>query len=480
MINFRPLVLAMLLSACAQVPLLAQAAPPLVVLALTINDGTSPVAYRGWPLLLRGDFVLMEDAAAAIALDDASMALAITSTQGAVQSWPVQRVSKASEVSLRMAGDGVRVMWLLPGAQTATLAAGSYSARISLRGRTSPAIAFTLQDAAATLSAEEETRRAILQSEAARLLEDAAGALTALEPAQARQPDSIELLLQRARVHLGRGEPGEALQATQRALKIFHREDPRASHPPLSILEVESDARAELFKDAARDAPIVDPLRPRPRTASTPVPPISQKASMSPPPGASSVAAAATPTSPSPASITVVRPTSAGPATAKVVLSAELVDATIRADTAGQWAAAAQAKSSYSNPNYGPAKATGEPNVGVAGDSIEAWCPGQQNTGIDWLEVTFAKPTRAVEVRVRQNHTPGSIVKVEAIEANGLAHVWWEGADPNPPPAIRGIMWFAVRVPPTAYAVAKVRITLNLSAVSGWKQIDAVQLVAAP
>ena len=38
----------------------------------------------------------------------------------------------------------------------------------------------------------------------------------------------------------------------------------------------------------------------------------------------------------------------------------------------------------------------------------------------------------------------------------------------------------AVNVPPTSYPVAKIRLTLNLAAVPGWKQIDAVQLVAAP
>jgi len=39
------------------------------------------------------------------------------------------------------------------------------------------------------------------------------------------------------------------------------------------------------------------------------------------------------------------------------------------------------------------------------------------------------------------------------------------------------IVWFAVRVPKTLYRVATIKITLNLAAVPGWKQIDAVQLV---
>ena len=51
--------------------------------------------------------------------------------------------------------------------------------------------------------------------------------------------------------------------------------------------------------------------------------------------------------------------------------------------------------------------------------------------------------------------------------------------DPFVAPAIREIAWFAVRVPKTGYLVANVKITLNLTAVPGWKQIDAVQLVGA-
>ena len=41
------------------------------------------------------------------------------------------------------------------------------------------------------------------------------------------------------------------------------------------------------------------------------------------------------------------------------------------------------------------------------------------------------------------------------------------------------IAWFAIRMPKTAYLVAKVKLTLDLAAVTGWKQIDAVQLVGA-
>jgi hypothetical protein len=166
----------------------------------------------------------------------------------------------------------------------------------------------------------------------------------------------------------------------------------------------------------------------------------------------------------------------------KVVPAAELNDAKIIADPAGQWAATAQAKTSYSNPEYGANRATGAPNVSVAGNSSDAWCPAVRDQGMDWLEVTFAKPVHATEVRARQNDVSGGIVKVEAIEPDGTSHVWWEGIDPYPQPAAREIVWFAARVPKTSYTVARVKLTLNLAVGPGYsyKEIDAVQLVAAP
>jgi hypothetical protein len=163
-----------------------------------------------------------------------------------------------------------------------------------------------------------------------------------------------------------------------------------------------------------------------------------------------------------------------------LIPASALADATILADANGQWAASARASSEYGTPRYGAVQATGVPNIplGMAGDNTDAWCPAEKNEGTAWLELTFANPVHSTEVRVRQNNAPGAIAKIEVITPDGTAHVWWEGVDPFVPPAVREIAWFAVRVPRTAYLVAKVKITLNLAAVSGWKQIDAVHLVA--
>ena len=167
------------------------------------------------------------------------------------------------------------------------------------------------------------------------------------------------------------------------------------------------------------------------------------------------------------------------PAPGAVVPAGELIDAKIIADPAGQWAASATAGTKYGKTQYAPAQATGAPNISTAGNSPDAWCPENKNTGTDWLEVSFAKPVYATEVRVRQNDAAGAITKVEAFGPDGTAHVWWEGVDPYKAPATREIVWFAVRVPKTDYLVVKIKLTLNLAASPGWKEIDAVQLVGA-
>ncbi len=456
-----------LFSAMLVARLAVAADPPPAGLTLSLNDSASAIVFRGWPLVLGGQVYLKAGATATLTVDPAVLRLVIESSGGAAADWPVRRAAEPAEpVALRPQNSVARVSWILSAEETRRLAASDYTARLEWGGQKSPSIRFTVADEPSVLEAREMVRKVRLQSDAALLLGDTAGALAAIDGADAAGAGSVTLLLQRARVQERLGDAVAMLAAAQQALEIFEREAPEADHPPLSILEVQSRALAKLVRAqppgarkvaASPGAGEAQPNTPAPQVDSRRA---LETGPLSPPP-------------PSPA-------TPAGPPAGKVVTAAELDDAKIRADAAGQWAASAKAKSSYSNPNYGPAKATGAPDVGVAGDSIDAWCPGQQNAGTDWLEVMFAKPARATEVRVRQTFNPGAIVKVEAIAPDGTTHLWWQGTDPYRRPATREIAWFAVNVPPTSYPVAKIKLTLNLAAVPGWKQIDAVQLVAAP
>ncbi len=320
-------------------------------------------------------------------------------------------------------------------------------------------------------------------------LEVAAGIV---DPVLQRTPDDGRLLTVRADIAERAGNPLAALICVSRAQRAapssgvgppaFEREEvearartsfeggklpstnpPAWSWPPAAVLAIPEDGPFGFAKTNGGSSSVVSSAMSAP-AAGIPGNP-------APPPSSTPATAPADPV-----------PPAAGASTSGVIISsAELIDAKIIADPAGQWAVAATASSQYGQSKYAPAQATGAPNIalGMAGDNPDAWCPVNKNNGTEWLEVGFARPLHATEVRVRQNNAPGAIAKIEAIEPDGTVHVWWEGVDPFVAPAVREIAWFAARVPKTSYVVAKIKITLTLAAVPGWKQIDAVQLVGS-
>jgi hypothetical protein len=193
------------------------------------------------------------------------------------------------------------------------------------------------------------------------------------------------------------------------------------------------------------------------------------------------VPASTAPTAPAP--VTTATPSPGDAATGKPGSGPRhwVGDQSVLPDPNGQWAVSAWAGSQYGAVERSASRATGAPDVPGVDDHPNAWCPAVRDSGSDWLEVGFARAVPATEVRVRQSYGPGAIVKVEAIEANGRRHVWWEDIDPyGQAGTATDAVWFSVRVPTTTYAVQKIRLTLDLGAHSRWKQIDAVQLIGAP
>jgi hypothetical protein len=292
------------------------------------------------------------------------------------------------------------------------------------------------------------------------------------------------------------GNPLAAMICVNRALQA--RSGTGTDLPPLELDELQNRVTAALLADnadAPREAPPAWTWPPAavlvPPAQETPTAEDKNSAGAQTTTASAPTTALAAPTE-TPAVVALTPPASAtatavvaaaaasaptGSSPGAVVPGAKLNEAKILADPNGQWATSAKAGSEYGAPNYAAAKMTGAPNVPVAGDSVEAWCHNSSAQGLEWIELTYATPVHATEVRVRQTNAPGAIVKVEAIEQDGTMHLWWEGIDPYKAPAQRDLAWFAVQVPPTSYLVAKLKITLNLAAVSGWKEIDAVQLV---
>lgn len=158
-----------------------------------------------------------------------------------------------------------------------------------------------------------------------------------------------------------------------------------------------------------------------------------------------------------------------------------LAEQKIADDPAGQWAVSAKASSTFASGSdekagYSAWQSTGAPNVTRYSDSTESWASKEQDKGIEWLEVGFAKPVHATELRIRQTNAPGAIIKVELIDDNGGRHGIFSGVDETTYPA-QTITWFNARTGKTDYLVKGAAITLATNAVAGWNEIDAVQLV---
>lgn len=203
-------------------------------------------------------------------------------------------------------------------------------------------------------------------------------------------------------------------------------------------------------------------------------------------------AAAPAPETPPPVAAPEAAPPETAPTTAAPVaasdekaaaVQAALAEDAIVSDPRGQWAVSASASSTYagdkspeSTASYAPAIATGAPNVEHYGDNGNSWATETADRGIEWLEVKFGKPVHATELRVRQNYSPGAIIKLELIDEGGARHVVWQGVD-DQQYAANTIAWFSKSFDKTPYAAAGARITLATNAVSGWNEIDAVQLL---
>ena len=150
----------------------------------------------------------------------------------------------------------------------------------------------------------------------------------------------------------------------------------------------------------------------------------------------------------------------------------------IKSDPNGQWAKDAKASSTFNDAkgtaSYSANQATGEPNVQVYSTTPQAWSAKTPDSGIEWLELTFAKPVHANAVRVRESSGSGALIKIEVFDEKGAAHTVWTGTD-----STKELNYLTAEFPKTAFMTNRVKLTLATNVVSGWNQIDAVQLVGS-
>jgi hypothetical protein len=164
----------------------------------------------------------------------------------------------------------------------------------------------------------------------------------------------------------------------------------------------------------------------------------------------------------------------------KAAVAFALAEQEIASDPKGQWATTATASSTFSDAKgedgYSAWQATGAPNVEQFSDARQSWASKDADKGVEWLEVGFGNPVHATALRIRQSFGPGAIIQVELLDDKGARHAVFSGTDEAKYPD-NTITWFKPEFEKTAYLVTGARITLATNAVSGWNEIDAVQLV---
>jgi hypothetical protein len=140
-----------------------------------------------------------------------------------------------------------------------------------------------------------------------------------------------------------------------------------------------------------------------------------------------------------------------------------------------QWAESATASSFY-QPDYDPAGATGPPDVTGCQDSTDAWASADPN-GLERLELTFKTPVFANGLTIYQNHQPGYISKVELIDERGEVIPVYQNT-----PALSGAcpLTLPISFEQTLSQIVKVRITVDQRGGANWSEIDAVELVGVP
>ena len=148
----------------------------------------------------------------------------------------------------------------------------------------------------------------------------------------------------------------------------------------------------------------------------------------------------------------------------------------IKRDPNGQWATQATASSTFNDAKgpspYSPNQATGEPNVQVYSTTPQAWSSKTPDSGIEWIELTFAKPVFATAVRVRESSGSGALIKIDVLDEKGAPHNVWSGTD-----STKELNYLVAEFPKTSFKTNRVKVTLATNIVGGWNQIDAVQLV---
>jgi RHS repeat-associated protein len=145
----------------------------------------------------------------------------------------------------------------------------------------------------------------------------------------------------------------------------------------------------------------------------------------------------------------------------------------------GQWASGVVSFSSqYDTADWSASQALGAPDVFWYGDDAKAWAPANEDdngpTDEETLTTSFATPSQATGVVVRESSGTGFVKKIELQDTDNLWHTMWTGTDA----ASAGyVADFVLTFPQTAFTAKAARITIGIGGADKWEEIDAVRLL---
>jgi hypothetical protein len=144
----------------------------------------------------------------------------------------------------------------------------------------------------------------------------------------------------------------------------------------------------------------------------------------------------------------------------------------MRPESAGVSAGLSDAIAVIRGARWSAFQATGAPDTAVAGDIGAAWASKQADMGEVWLELDFEVAVTPQSLRIRETYNPGAVARIEAVLDGGTRETLWEGrADVAAAPR-----WFEPALRTASRPVRTIRIVLDTDRVSGWNEIDAVEL----
>jgi hypothetical protein len=200
-------------------------------------------------------------------------------------------------------------------------------------------------------------------------------------------------------------------------------------------------------------------------------------------PAAEAPPAAAPAPAPSPAAAPAPQPSAqdAEKAEKQAKLDYAMMEDSFLNDPKGQWAASAKASSTFGEKPEAPPetpdksdawKLTGKPDGGI-------WNNNNQDIGFDWIELSYGKPVHATEIRAvfTGDESVKSVTKAELLHADGTAQTIWSGLSDLAEDRRGNRTWFVRKFEKTAQPVTAVKLTFANNVATGYKEVDAVQLI---